>query len=275
MNHCITCVACCRTRMAWYTSIPDTIALDSNQRSFRIEFAALDYSNPEGIGYLYRVSDIDTTWISLGNTTTLSFADITPGHHVLEIRSSNGQGQWTDNTLRIVLEVKPRFRETIWALILLMLLASAVVCAIIYTIVYIRCIKEKHNQMLTAYLSVIAKRESAINVIRQSVEEKVEKDQFVTRLTEYINQNLSNSELRTEMMAEYMAVSLSTLTRNTKSLMGITPGDFLAKARIRKAEIMLLQQKNMSIAEVAYWLLWGKIVSKRFKISSKCFFTPI
>lgn len=254
-----------------YTSIPDTIALDCNQRSFRIEFAALDYSNPEGIGYLYRVSDIDTTWISLGNTTTLSFADITPGHHVLEIRSSNGQGQWTDNTRRIVLEVKPRFSETIWALILLILLASAVVCAIIYTIVYIRRIKEKHNQMLTAYLSVIGKRESAINVIRQSVEEKVEKDQFVTRLTEYINQNLSNSELRTEMMAEYMAVSLSTLTRNTKSLMGITPGDFLAKARIRKAEIMLLQQKNMSIAEVAYSCGFSdpKYFSRCFKQETK------
>lgn len=254
-----------------YTSIPDTLDLGRDQRSFRIEFAALDYTNPEGINYSYRVRDIDTTWISLGNNTTISFANITPGHHVLEICSTNSQGQRTDNTLRTILEVKPRFSETIWALILLILLASGVVCAIAYTIVYIRRIKHKHNQMLAAYLSVIGKRESAINVIKQSSIVFAEKNQFVTRLTEYINQNLDNSELRIEMMAEYMAVSLSTLTRTTKSLMGITPGDFLAKARIRKAEIVLLQQKHLSIAEVAYSCGFSdpKYFSRCFKHETK------
>ena len=54
------------------------------------------------------------------------------------------------------------------------------------------------------------------------------------------------------IIMNYMSVSLSTLTRNTKSLMGVTPGDFLFKARIRKAEILLIQQKYLSISDIAY-----------------------
>ena len=54
------------------------------------------------------------------------------------------------------------------------------------------------------------------------------------------------------MMAEYMAVSVSTLTRMTKSLMGVTPGEFLAKARIRKAAMMLSMHSGATISEVAY-----------------------
>lgn len=94
---------------------------------------------------------------------------------------------------------------------------------------------------------------------------------FITKLTEYIKQNLSNSDLRTEMIADYMSVSLSTLTRNTKSLMGVTPGDFLSKARIRKAEILLIQQKNLSISEVAYKCGFNdpKYFSRCFKNETK------
>ena len=64
--------------------------------------------------------------------------------------------------------------------------------------------------------------------------------------------NISDPNLKIDMMAEHMAVSVSTLTRMTKSLMCVTPGEFLAKARIRKAAMMLSMHSGATIAEVAY-----------------------
>lgn len=55
-----------------------------------------------------------------------------------------------------------------------------------------------------------------------------------------------------EDIAQHMAVSYSTLIRCTKSSMGIAPGEFLSKARIRKASILLVKQRNLPISEVAY-----------------------
>ncbi|MDE6824266.1 MAG: helix-turn-helix transcriptional regulator [Duncaniella sp.] len=63
-----------------------------------------------------------------------------------------------------------------------------------------------------------------------------------------------------------MAVSISTLTRLTRSIMGITPGEFLSKARIRKAKIYLKNDRNLQIAEIAQ--LCGYSAPKYF---SRCF----
>ena len=79
-----------------------------------------------------------------------------------------------------------------------------------------------------------------------------ESEDFIKKLTQYINENLSNPELSVEDIAQHMAVSYSTLIRCTKSSMGIAPGEFLSKARIRKASILLVKQRNLAISEVAY-----------------------
>jgi AraC-like DNA-binding protein len=234
-----------------YTEIPDTIVLESSQRFFSIEFSALDYSNPEGIRYFFRLPDNDTTWTSISGNM-LSFADIKPGMHRLEVCSTNGQGAWVGNTIRILIEVKPRFSETIWALLLFVTLIVLFAVGVLYTVVYVRRIKKKHNDVRTAYLSLIGKQETVDTAIRNGVTATANDDDFITRLTEYINQNLSNPNLRAEMMADHMSVSVSTLIRNTKSQMGVTPGEFLSKARIRKAEIILVQQKHLTISEVAF-----------------------
>ena len=254
-----------------YTNIPERITLNADQRSFRIEFAALDYTNPNGINYYYRIADMDSTWISLGNNNMLSFADIAPGTHSLEICSTNGQGQWTDNTLTIQMEVEPRFTETIWAIILLIVVSIMCGWAVIYTIMYIRRINKKHNEMLAAYLSVIGKRDDTISAMQSDIQPEDSEDDFIERLTDYIGQNISNPDLRTDMMADHMGVSISTLTRTTKLNMGVTLGEFLAKARIKRAETVLTQQKHLSISEVAYKCGFNdpKYFSRCFKNETK------
>lgn len=256
-----------------YLSIPNHIQLPRDQRSFQMDFAALDFCNTSDISYYYRYADGDSTWISLGNTATLSFAEIKPGKHTLEICSTNGQGQWADNTLQITIEAEARFTETIWALVLLIALCTLGGWGVIYLVIYVRRIKQKHREMLAEYLLVIGKREETLSAIQASAATNPndENKDFVAKLTEYISTNLSNPDLRTEMMAEHMSVSISTLTRMTKSLMGVTPGEFLSKARIRKAETILLQQKHLSISEVAYLCGFNdpKYFSRSFKNETK------
>ena len=91
-------------------------------------------------------------------------------------------------------------------------------------------------------------------------------DEFVRKLTAYISDNISVSTLKVEDMAAYMAVSTSTLARLTKSIMGITPGEFLSKARIRKAMGYLKSDRSLQIAEIAQ--LCGYSDPKYF---SRCF----
>lgn len=235
-----------------YHHIPDTLDINPKQRSFKVEFAALDYRHPQDIYYAYRLKNIDSNWISLGNPRSISFTNIAPGKHLLEIKASNSDGVWNDDICALPIHVKPRFSETIWATILLIFLFLTITGSIIYVVHYIRSIHRKHNEVLAAFLSIIGKQEITQSLLEKSIKMDEESEDFIKKLTEYINENLSNPELSVEDIAQHMAVSYSTLIRCTKSSMGITPGEFLSKARIRKASILLVKQRNLSISEVAY-----------------------
>jgi transcriptional regulator GlxA family with amidase domain len=69
-------------------------------------------------------------------------------------------------------------------------------------------------------------------------------------------------------MAEAALMSKSNLTRKLKELIGLTPGDFLKEARIKKAT-ELLKNTNMNISEIAYMCGFNdpKYFSKVFKSS--------
>lgn len=235
-----------------YTDIPERITLKPGQRSFKITFAALDYRNPDAINYAYRLKGINDAWIPLGRERSISFSNIAPDDYTLEIRSTDSNGRWTDNTLCIELCVPARFTETKWATALFVLIGIMLAYAAYRIVAYIRHTKRKHDEVLKAYLSLIGRKEYAEKMV---VAEDVfpEKDEeFVRKLTGYINENLSDTTLQIDMIASHMAVSVSTLTRMTKSAMGVTPGEFLAKARIRRASMLLSKHTHATIAEVAY-----------------------
>ena len=68
---------------------------------------------------------------------------------------------------------------------------------------------------------------------------------------QYIDDNLSNSDIGVGDMAAAAATSRSGLQRKLKQAMGITPQDLLREARIKRA-CHLLRTSQKTVAEVAY-----------------------
>lgn len=145
-----------------------------------------------------------------------------------------------------------KFIETKWATALFVLIAILLAYAAYRIAAYIRRTQRKHDEVLKAYLSLIGRKKYAEKMLVSESNISNHDEKFVRELTDYINKNLADSNLKIDMIAEHMAVSVSTLTRMTKSLMGVTPGDFLAKARIHKAAMILSKHQGATIAEVAY-----------------------
>lgn len=75
--------------------------------------------------------------------------------------------------------------------------------------------------------------------------------EFIDKLNKVIDDNLSEEKLDTPFIASEMALSISTLYRKMKALTGITASDYIRKARMKKAEQLLLEGKY-SISETAY-----------------------
>jgi len=116
------------------------IRLRPDERSLTLYFSATDYQYPENIRYAFKMEE-DTVWNYIGHNRTVAFADLKPGTYRLQIRSTNSDGVWVDNTRTLTVEVAPKFFETVLGQLLLWLLFFSIAGGGIYTYLYIRRIK--------------------------------------------------------------------------------------------------------------------------------------
>ena len=95
-----------------------------------------------------------------------------------------------------------------------------------------------------------------------------EDNTFMRRLMTFVDENLGNSSIGVDEMASATATSRSSLNRKTKSLLGVTPADFLKEARMKRACQQLLDTSK-GVNDIAYSCGFSdpKYFSKCFKAS--------
>ncbi|MCF8381815.1 MAG: PAS domain S-box protein [Bacteroidales bacterium] len=85
----------------------DKIVLSYRDYAFTVEFAALDFTNPEKNNYSYRMIGLSDKWINLGERRFLHFTNLPPGNYTLMIRASNNDGIWNENPATLQITIKP------------------------------------------------------------------------------------------------------------------------------------------------------------------------
>lgn len=89
--------------------------LAKEERNVTVSFAALDYANSAAIKYAYRLRSADSSWVYINKSRSASFVGLAAGRHVLEVKSTNSDGVWVENTTTLLIHVTPTFWETGYA----------------------------------------------------------------------------------------------------------------------------------------------------------------
>ncbi|MBQ2129786.1 MAG: helix-turn-helix domain-containing protein [Prevotella sp.] len=237
----------------------DTLILSSHERNVTINFSALDYAGNDDIHYAFLMGNDEGAWNYIEKTHSATFLDLRPGTHLLRIRSTNSDGVWVDNTRTLTIIVKPTFWETTWAKILYILLIALIMYAILRTHRHISELNKKQKETHEAYLALLNHEEYKAKNEELTTEEtpteptitiKPEDEAFMKRAMKFIEEHIGDPNINIGDMAEATATSRSGLNRKMKSLLGVTPLDFIREARIRKACKMLAT--GMSVNDVAY-----------------------
>ena len=235
----------------------DTLILSPSERNVTIHFSALDYGERDDIRYAFQMEGKDKSWNNLGKNHSATFLDLRPGTHTLRLRSTNSDGIWVDNIRTLTIIVKPTFWETAWAKLLYILLIALIVYAVLRTYRHITELNKKQKETHEAYLALLnAKHTERLDESEQQREPisqpkiKPEDDAFMQRAMKFIEEHIGDPNINIGDMAEATATSRSGLNRKMKSLLGVTPLDFIREARIRKACKMLAD--GWAVNDVAY-----------------------
>ncbi|MFH1159804.1 MAG: ATP-binding protein, partial [bacterium] len=121
-----------------YTFPPAVIHLE-------IKFTAPTFISPDLIRFRYKLVGYDDDWVYPKGRTAY-FTKIPHGSYEFQVQVSNRMGQWSDQIVKIPIRIKPFFHQTIWFLVLCILLGLFLIYAIVRY--RIRQIREKELEVL-------------------------------------------------------------------------------------------------------------------------------
>ncbi|HMO62572.1 MAG TPA: two-component regulator propeller domain-containing protein [Ferruginibacter sp.] len=103
------------------------IQLRYNENILAIEFACINFFNPEKIKYAYRLDGFNTDWVYTDSRLRRAvYTNLDPGTYTFRVRSTGEDGQWADNEKTLVIKIAPPFWQTPLAYLLYALFVSAV-----------------------------------------------------------------------------------------------------------------------------------------------------
>lgn len=157
--------------LEYNTSIDDSIEIfndktyafnyDENYISF--EFESLNFNNKGGIHYYYKLSNVDSDWVSSKHRNFASYSNLKPGKYKFMVKAKAFNGMYID-PVSVTFTIANPWYKTIYAYMGYLTLMSL----LIYTLIKFR---ESH---------LIAERNSELAILNSKLEEAVEELEHVS-----------------------------------------------------------------------------------------------
>ncbi len=121
----------------------DVLKLSHKANVFTINYAALDYTNPQNIQYAYILEGFENEWTLADKLRSATYTNLPKGHYTFKVRSTNSDGVWVENTRMLPIEILPSFWETPLAYFLYVLFVLIVIFVAVYFLFIIYRLKHE------------------------------------------------------------------------------------------------------------------------------------
>ncbi len=95
-------------------NLPVNLILPYNKNHLTFEFIGLCFSNPQKVKYKYRLLGQNDEWSPEVSDRKAVFSNIAPGSYTFEVKASNDDGFWTENSVNFSFEIKPPVWKMLW-----------------------------------------------------------------------------------------------------------------------------------------------------------------
>jgi len=149
------------------------IEVSHNNNLITIEFAALDFTNPQKNNYMYKLIGVEDEWINLGNRRYATFSNLPSGKYTFNVKGSNSDQVWSKEPATLKIIVKTPYWETRFAYFFyIFLMATLIVWIFRYRTRSLR----KSNQELKEKEQIakqIAKQKEELSVKNKSITDSI------------------------------------------------------------------------------------------------------
>lgn len=102
-----------------------TLHLSHAQNNLVLQFAALDFANPERNQFQFFLEGAEAAWSHRGFEHTAQYLNLSPGTYTFRVKAANSDGVWNDVPATLRIEISPPWYASWWAYALYALLVIA------------------------------------------------------------------------------------------------------------------------------------------------------
>lgn len=236
---------------------PD-IELAHDSSTVSIHFSTLNYASLSRTSYRYRLRGMDERWSTDNDgrgAVSVTYTILPPGDYTFEAQARTTSEQWGPvASLHII--VCPPLWLTPWAKVLycILLLATAVCLARVYVRRRQRKMErdneERVNRLFELREEARRRFADSTHITPQNISVNAEEERLVSRMLEVIGEHMSDEDYGVDQLASDVAMSRTSLYSKLKTMLGVTPADFMRNVRLKHAAT-LLAETNLSVNDIA------------------------
>lgn len=256
-------------------SIAKSVTLSEANRSFSIDFSALNYGyESQGI-FSYRMRGFDKEWTLLKpGQHSVRYSALPVGSYTFEVKYETALSSSEHNTISVDVIVQPRFWNSWWFRLILGLLFVALI-VYLYNRRVAELKRREAEQLLRPIRKVLEEsrnpqqlQQRISNILdnqeryQKSVTRSVEADKeevmkntrpFMERVMEIVEAKYTDSEFGVQEFCEALGMSRSVVSKHLNAEVGLPAGQFLRNYRLNMAkELLSAKTGNRNITEIAY-----------------------
>lgn len=256
-------------------AIAKKIKLHESDRSFTINFSALNYGTETQGVYCYRMKGYEDEWVQLQpGQHSVRYSTLPAGNYEFMVKYSPSLDSTKEQTIAIAVSVTPYFWKSWWfvSIIIIGVIALA-------RYIYVRRLNVMREREIEALYRPIeaalkdsdepGKLQSRIQTIlenqrryQESQMKTVEADKkeveesrkpFMTSVMEVLEKNYGDSEFGVQELADAMNMNRGALSKKLNAEVGVPTAQFIRNYRLDVAKKLIAQNvANRNITEIAY-----------------------
>ena len=256
-------------------SIAKKISIHESDKSFTINFSALNYgSETEGV-YSYRMKGYEDEWVKLQpGQHSVRYSTLPAGNYEFMVKYSPSLGTDAEQTISIKVSVTPYFWKSWWFVAIIII---GIVALVQYAYMRrLKLIREREAEALYRPIEAALKEsdepgklQSRIQTIlenqrryQESQQKNIEADKeevaanskpFMQSVIEVMEENYTHSEFGVQELADALNINRSALSKKLNAESGYPTAQFIRNYRLDMARKMIIENvANRNITEIAY-----------------------
>lgn len=230
-----------------HTTQPLSTTYDRN--CICLHFSALNYAMPSHTRYRYRLSPLEGEWQEVqdgGGECSAEYRALPPGEYTFEAQAALANGAW-GKTSRLGIRVSPPWWLTAWAktLAALAFVALAAVAARTYLRRKRMALERENDKRVNELFEL--REEARHNFAQQThidpqrITVGNEEQQLMEQMLRAVEEHLADADYGVDQLAADTCMSRSALYAKMRTMLGISPADFIRNVRLKRAAAMLAE----------------------------------